>query len=146
MALILPFLLAFVGGATDFARAYAAWMTLESSARSAAEYVATTTTITTQPAALVAAQKAVCLESKSVPGFTPGIGPKPNETCVAPAVSVPTFTLSTDPASGASIANPIATVRVRVTLQFQTLFPYPFLPHDGWTLSGDNTYSVVRGR
>lgn len=145
MALILPFLLAFVGGATDFARAYAAWMTLESSARSAAEYVATTMTITTQPAALIAARKAVCLESKPVPGFTPGVGPNPDETCVAPAVSVPTFTLSTtDP--GASGPNPIATVHVRVTLQFQTLFPYPLLPHDGWTLSADNTYSVVRGR
>lgn len=145
MALILPFLLAFVGGATDLARAYAAWMTVESAARSAAEYVASDTTITTQTAATTAARKSVCLESTSAPGFTPGTGPEPNETCVAPAVSVPTFTLSTtDP--GASAANPIATVQVQVTLQFQTLFPYPMLPHDGWTLSADNTYSVVRGR
>jgi Flp pilus assembly protein TadG len=145
MAIILPFLLAFVGGATDLARAYAAWMTLESGARSAAEYVASDTTVTTQAAAEIAARKSVCLESTSVPGFTPGIGPKPNETCVAPAVSVPTFNLSTtDP--GATAKNPIATVRVRVTLQFQTLLPYPMLPHDGWTLSADNTYSVVRGR
>ena len=48
--------------------------------------------------------------------------------------------------TGASGANPIATAHVRVTLPFNTLFPYPFVPHDGWTLAADATYSVVRNR
>ena len=40
MALMLPFLLGFAGAATDFARAYQASITLESSVRNAAEFVA----------------------------------------------------------------------------------------------------------
>ena len=27
-----------------------------------------------------------------------------------------------------------------MTLPFNTLFPYPFVPHDGWTLTADSTY------
>jgi Flp pilus assembly protein TadG len=145
MALILPFLLAFVGGATDLARAYSAWITLESSVRSAAEYVASDPTVTTQAGALTMATKLVCLESQHTAGFTPGTGPVPDETCTAPAVTVPSFSVSTT-AVGASGANPIGTVHVRATLGFQTLIPYPFLPAGAWTLSADSTYSVVRGR
>jgi Flp pilus assembly protein TadG len=145
MALILPFMLAFAGGATDFARAYAASIALESSVRSAAEYVASDTTILTQADALTVATKVVCLESQDTAGFTPGTGPKPEETCTAPAVTVPSFSVSAT-APGASAANPIGTVHVRAELDFQTLIPYPFLPTGGWTLSADSTYSVMRGR
>ena len=48
--------------------------------------------------------------------------------------------------TGATAANPIATVHVHVALAFDTLFPYPFLPHGGWTLTAEATYAVVRGR
>lgn len=139
MALILPFLLAFAGGATDFARGYQAWMTLESGVRNAAEYVATNSADATTAA--TDARRIVCLEATVVPGFTPGTGTSPNETCTAPAVTVPSFSLGM-----VAAGDPIGTAHVHATLAFNTLFPYPFLPHGGWTLSADATYSVLRGR
>lgn len=143
MAIILPFLLAFAGGATDMARAYQAWLTIESAARNAAEYVATTSP--DAATALTDARRVVCLESQPAPGFTLGSPPNAITNCASPTVTVPSFTISTSQ-TGASAANPIATAQVRVTLPFNTLFFYPFVPHDGWTLTSDTTYSVVRGR
>ena len=32
------------------------------------------------------------------------------------------------------------TAHVQVQLQFNTLFPYPMVPHGGWTLKADSTY------
>jgi hypothetical protein len=146
MALILPFLLAFAGGATDLARAYQAWLTIESAARNAAEFVATNKTDVDAATALTDARRIVCLESQPAPGFTPGSPPNAIENCIAPTVTVvPPFVVSSTQI-GANGANPIATAHIRVTLQFNTLFPYPFVPHDGWTLTADATYAVVRGR
>ena len=143
MALILPFLLAFAGGATDLARVYQAQLTLESAVRNAAEYVATTSV--DSGAAALDAQRIVCLEASKVPGFVAGSGPKPLETCSAPAVTVPTFAISTT-ATGATAKNPIGTAKVSATLTFSMLFAYPFLPSHSWTLSADASYSVVRNR
>jgi len=143
MALILPFLLAFVGGATDFARAFQASITLESGVRNAAEYVAANSADST--AAQTDATRVVCLESTEVPGYTPGTGPQPDETCTNPGVTTTNFSVSTT-AVGASTRNPIGTVRVSASAPFDTLIPYPFLPEGGWTLHADATYSVVRGR
>jgi TadE-like protein. len=143
MALILPFLLAFAGGATDLARVYQAWLTLESGVRNAAEYVATNSA--NSGTAAVDAQRIVCLEASKVPGFVPGSGPKPLETCSAPAVTVPTFSTSTTDI-GATAKNPIGTAKVSATLTFNMLFAYPFLPSHAWTLSADASYSVVRNR
>ena len=70
MALILPFLLAFAGGATDMARAYQAWLTIESAARNAAEYVATTSA--DSATALTDAKHVVCTESQTAPGLHQG--------------------------------------------------------------------------
>jgi Flp pilus assembly protein TadG len=139
MALILPFLLAFAGGATDFARAYQASLTLESGVRNAAEYVATNSL--NASAAATDARRVVCLEATVVPGFTPGTGPNPNDNCTAPVVTISGFSVTTV-ASG----DQMGSVHVRATLPFNTLVPYPFLPHDGWTLQADTTYSVLRGR
>jgi Flp pilus assembly protein TadG len=139
LALILPFLLAFAGAATDFARGYQAWMTLESGVRNAAEFVATNSANAT--AAATDARRIVCLEATVIPGFTPGTGPSPNETCTAPVVTVPLFTLDV-----VAAGDPRGTAHVRATVPFDTLFPYPFLPAGGWTLSADATYSVLRGR
>lgn len=143
MALILPFLLAFAGGATDMARAYQAWLTIESASRNAAEYVATTSA--DAATALTDARHVVCQEAQTAPGFTEGMPPDPILNCTQPVVTVPSFDISASQL-GASAANPIATAHVRVTLPFNTLFPYPFVPHDGWTLTADATYAVVRGR
>jgi len=145
MALILPFLLAFAGGATDLARAYQAWLTIESAGRNAAEYVATNSA--DAATALTNAKQLVCQESQNVPGFTKGAGSGITaiKNCTAPITTVPSFTISTVQ-TGASAANPIATAHVRVKLAFNTLFPYPFVPHGGWTLTVDTTYAVVRGR
>jgi hypothetical protein len=143
MALILPFLLGFAGAATDFARAYQASITLESSVRNAAEYVALNSADATT--AGTDAHRVVCLESTNVPGFQPGSGPLPDETCTAPGVTVSSFDVSTT-SPGASALNPIGSADVHASVVFQTLLPYPFLPSGGWTLSADATYSVVRGR
>jgi Flp pilus assembly protein TadG len=145
MALILPFLLAFAGGATDLARAYQAWLTIESAARNAAEFVATNPADTTAALALVDARHVVCQESQPAPGFTPGSPPNAIQNCLSPTVTVPSFAVSTTQ-TGASAANPIATVHIRVTLPFNTLFPYPFVPHGGWTLTSNASYAVVRNR
>jgi Flp pilus assembly protein TadG len=139
LALILPFLLAFAGAATDFARAYQASMTLESGVRNAAEYVAANSANAT--AAATDARRVVCLEATVVPGFTPGTGLNPNDNCTSPTVTVSGFSITTV-ASG----DQMGSVHVTATLPFNTLFPYPFLPHDGWTLQADSTYSVLRGR
>jgi Flp pilus assembly protein TadG len=143
MALILPFLLAFAGGATDLARAYQAWLTIESASRNAAEFVATNSA--DAATALSDARHVVCQESEHIPGFVAGSQPNPVQNCTAPAVTVPSFAISTTQ-TGATAANPIATAHVHVTLAFNTLFPYPFVPHGGWTLKADSTYAVVRGR
>ena len=139
MALILPFLLAFAGGATDFARAYQASLTLESGVRNAAEYVATNSA--NAGAAATDAKRVVCLEAVGIPGFTAGTGVTPNENCTAPAVTVDSFSITT-----VAAGDPMGSVHVNATLPFNTLVPWPFLPHDGWTLSADATYSVLRGR
>jgi Flp pilus assembly protein TadG len=139
MALILPFLLALTGAATDFARAFQASMTLESGVRNAAEYVATNSLDAT--AGDTDARRVVCLEARVAPGFTPGTGLNPNETCTAPVVTISGFSVTTL-ASG----DQMGSVHVRATLPFNTLVPYPFVPHDGWTLQADTTYSVLRGR
>jgi Flp pilus assembly protein TadG len=138
MALILPFLLAFAGGATDFARAYQASLTIESGVRNAAEYVATNSLNAT--AAATDARRVVCLESTGVPGFTAGTGANPNDNCTAPAVTVDSFSVTTVG------ADQMGSVHVHATLPFNTLVPWPLLPHDGWTLAADATYSVLRGR
>lgn len=145
MALILPFLIAFAGGATDLARAYQAWLTIESAARNAAEIVATNVADTTQAAALADARHVVCVESQQAPGFVAGNPPNAIQNCASPVTTVPTFTISTTQ-TGASNATPIATVHVHVALQFNTLFPYPMVPQGGWTLTAEATYAVVRGR
>lgn len=141
LGLILPFLVAFVGGATDFARAYQAQVTLESAVRNAAEQIATGSTDATDAAA--DARRIVCLESSGIPGFTPG-GGGDEANCTDPSVTVLSFSVST--ASPGTTANPAASAQVRAAIGFQTLFPYPFIPSGGWTLSADESYSVLRGR
>jgi Flp pilus assembly protein TadG len=142
MALVLPFLLAFAGGATDMARAYSAWMTLQAATRNAAEYVATNSV--SVAAATNDARRVVCEEMQHVPGFTPGAGGA-IDTCTSPTTFVAAYTVSTV-AVGATFANPIATTHIRTTLHFHTLLPYPFLPHGTWTMVANSTYAVVRGR
>lgn len=140
LALILPFLLGFAGAATDFARGYQAWLTLESGVRNAAEYVATNSANSTVGA--TDARRIVCLESTRIPGFTPGAGTPPNNaTCTAPAVTLVTFATSV-----VAAGDTMGTAHVRATLGFDTLIPWPFLPNSGFTLSADATYSVLRGR
>lgn len=140
LALILPFLVAFVGGATDFARAFQASMTLESAVRTAAEQLATNSTDATDAAA--DAQRIVCLETRNIPGWTQGGGGP--ETCTAPSVSVVSFSVST--ASPGTAANPHGSARVQASVMFDTLFPYPFIPDGAWTLTADESYSVLRNR
>jgi Flp pilus assembly protein TadG len=144
-ALILPLLLTFLGATVDFARLFHGWITLQSATRAAAEYAATNTANSTS--ALTEARKVVCVQTQNLPGFQAGAGSPPTstETCTAPSVSIVSYTLSTT-AAGASTRYPIATVSVRSSLPFTTLFPYPFLPKGVWTLSSTQSYSIIQGR
>lgn len=138
MALLLPFLLALTGGAIDLARVYQAQMTLESATRNAAEYAATNSDDVTAPDD---ARRVVCLEMRQSPGFQTGIDG--DEKCDAPSVSL-SFSLS-ETAPGASHDNPIGTATVQTSIQFQTVVPYPMLPHT-ITLHAEATYSIIQGR
>lgn len=138
MALLLPFLLALMGGAIDLARAYQAQVTLQSATRNAAEFVASTSDELTAEAD---ARRVLCLEMRQAPGFQTGAGG--DEECVSPSVSV-TFTLSeTDP--GATEENPIGTANVSASAGFATVVPWPLLPHS-FTISAESTFAVIQGR
>lgn len=142
LAVVLPLLTAFLGGAIDLARVYQGWLTLQSATRNAAEYVATNDPDATS--AQTDARRIVCTEAQKVPGFTPGPG-SDVATCTAPTVTVLSYTRSAT-APGASSRYPIATVTVRSTLGFQMLFHWPMLPDGGWTLTATESYAVVQGR
>jgi Flp pilus assembly protein TadG len=143
MAMILPILLGLAGGATDLARAYQAWLTVESATRNAVEYVATkscgsdSTCVTNT--AVADAKKVICAEAQSAPGYTSG-----SPYCTSPAVTATVSASST--ATGATATNPIVTAQVTTNLQFRTLVPWPFLPNNTITLSSNRTYSVIYGR
>lgn len=140
LGIILPFLLAFVGGAADLARGYQAWMTIESATRNAAEYVAGHSTAAT---AEEDARRIVCLESQYAPGFVPGTGSDPTENCTVPTVTV---TFSSTTTGAGTPTNPLGTATVRVELPFDTMLPYPLLPSGGWTLAAETTFGVIQGK
>lgn len=136
-ALILPIMLAFVGGAVDFARAFQVWITLESATRDGAEYAATNATSATD--ALNQARAAVCTQAQKLPGFT-GTG----GNCSNPTVGVVEFSRST--AFPGSASNPLTRVTIHTELPFDMLFPYPFLNQGHWTITSTETYSIIQGR
>lgn len=145
-ALILPLMLGFLGLTIDFARVFQVWMTLESATRDAAEAAATNAT--TSAAALSLARQTICLQARRLPGFTPSASPSPNDItqCVAPNVTVPSFTLSTT-APGATSAYPIGSATVQTSVPFRTLFAYPFITQNGtWTVVTRGSFSIVQGR
>jgi TadE-like protein len=142
LALILPFLLTLAGGATDLARVYQAQLTLESAVRNAAEYVASTSA--DAAAAQADARRMVCLESRTIPGFRRGPGADGDASCLAPAITLSSFAVSST-ALGATVKNPIGSTQIRATVDFQTLLPYPFIPSQ-LHLAAGASYSVVRGR
>jgi Flp pilus assembly protein TadG len=142
-ALILPILLALVGAGVDFARGYAAQMTLQTAARNAAEAAAYDTTVTTQAQALTTARAGVCTESQRLPGFVAGPGGNV-ATCTQPSVSV-TWTKSTT-APGANQRYPLVTVTVTASLAFDTTIPWPLLPDGSWTLGTTESFSIMQGR
>ena len=138
-------LLGLAGGAVDLARAYQAWLTVESATRDAAEFVAvnscandkTCLTNTSQ----TDAQRVVCSQSTRLPGYVAGSGGTP---CTAPAVTG--SATASVAALGATANNPIITAQVRTTLDFRTLVPWPMIPNSTITLGSTKTYSVVWGR
>jgi len=141
LALVLPILMAMVGGAIDFARAYQASITLQSATRSAAEAAATESTDVAS--AESAARALVCEASQELPGFVAGPGGSVPE-CVAPAVTV-TFSRSTT-APGASTKYPLASATVQSSLDFELLIPWPMLPNGTWDLGSAQSYGVIQGR
>lgn len=145
LALLLPLMLAFLGLTIDFARVFQAWIALESATRDAAEAAATKAPDSSS--ALTIAQRTICLQAQTVPGFQRGGSPSPAdvERCAVPNVSA-AFNLSTT-AAGASSRYPIGTATIHASLPFSPLFPYPLITQDGhWTIATSATFSIVQGR
>ena len=140
-AMILPILLALVGAGVDFARGYAAQMTLQTAARNAAEAVAFDPAVTTGAQAQAKAQSVVCTEAQRLPGFVPGTGGDV-ATCTQPAVTA-TWTKS---ATAPGAKDPLVTVTVTTTLAFDTTIPWPLLPDGAWTLGTTESFSIIQGR
>lgn len=141
-ALLLPLLFTLFGAIVDMSRLYSSWITLEGATRDAAEYAATNATTSTE--ATTAALTVVCGQTRGLPGYRPDPG-NPSG-CLAPAVSVTSFSHSTS-VPGATTANPIATVTVSASVQFQAVLPLPLFTRNGsWTLSSVRTYSIAQGR
>lgn len=139
-------MLGFLGLTIDFARVFQVWMTLESATRDAAEAAATSATTSSSAQSL--ARQTVCLQARTLPGFQPSSSPSPNDVnqCVAPNVTVPSFSVSTT-AAGATSTYPIGSATVQTSVPFRTLFAYPFVTQNGtWTVVTRATFSVVQGR
>ena len=131
-----------VGAAVDIARLYQGWITLEGATRDAAEYAATNDK--TSSAASADAQRIVCGQAATLPGFAAPAGTP--TACTSPSVAVTSYALSTT-AAGASTKYPIATVTVTSTLPFRTFFGYPLFTQNGaWNLTSTQTYSIIQGR
>jgi Flp pilus assembly protein TadG len=146
-ALLLPVMLAFLGLTIDFARVFQVWITVESATRDAAEYAATTGTDSAD--ALTKAKKTVCLQAQNVTGFRRSALASPNDVqqCLAPTVTVVSFSRSTDPTIGASNNYPIGSATINVTIPFTPLFAYPFLTSNGTiTITSQASFSVAQGR
>ena len=141
-AILLPLLAALAGGAIDFARVYQASMALQSATRNGAESAATTTA--TSEAAQAEAQRVVCTETQRLPGFVAGSGGSV-PTCTDPDVTVTSFTYSTS-GSGFSASYPLVSATVYSELGFSLLIPWPFIPDGEWTLSTEQSFSVVQNR
>jgi len=144
--LVLPVLLAFLGLTIDFARVYQAWITLESATRDAAEAAATSSP--TSGDAQTQAQKTICLQTQSVPGFlrSAEAAPADVEQCVAPVVTVVSFDLSTT-APGYMDGHPIGTATVEARLPFSPIIAWPLITQGGqWTIVTRSTFSISQGR
>ena len=140
-AIILPILLALVGGGIDFARAFEGAMTLQSAARNAAEAAAYTSLSLSQ--AETNARAVMCAETQRLAGFVAGSGGNV-ATCTNPAITV---TYATDPtAPGANVRYPLVTVSVTTSLAFDLLVPWPLLPNGAWTLGTTQSFSIMQGR
>ena len=140
-AIILPVMLALVGGAIDFARVFQGSMTLQTAARNAAESAAFSSLDLAQ--ARTRARAVACTESQDLPGFQPGAGGNV-ATCVSPSVTV-TYSRSTT-APGANIKYPLVTATVTTALDFGLIVPWPMLPNGTWELGTTQSFSVMQGR
>lgn len=141
-AILLPLLAALAGGAIDFARVYQASMALQSATRNGAESAASSTA--TQSAAQTEAQRVVCTETQRLPGFVAGSGGSV-PTCTAPDVTVTSFTYTTS-GTGFSASYPLVSTTVETELDFGLLIPWPFISDGSWTLSTEQSFSVVQNR
>jgi Flp pilus assembly protein TadG len=147
-AIVLPIMLGLMGAILDYSRFNEQRVKLESATRDAAEYVARDKTVTNATLALPVAKRVICLQfglsATCVPPPTDPSRPVPN-------VTVPTWTACTtnDAVScpGGSAANPRVTANIASSLEFQTLFPYPFLTDRGATTLGATAeFKVLQGR
>jgi Flp pilus assembly protein TadG len=140
-AVILPILLALVGGGIDFARAFEGAMTLQTASRNAAEAVAYA--VTDPSLAEAHARAVVCAETQRLPGFVAGSGGNV-ATCTNPVMTV---TYTTDPtAPGANVRYPLVTVSVTTSLAFDLVVPWPLLPNGAWTLGTTQSFAIMQGR
>jgi Flp pilus assembly protein TadG len=146
-AIVLPIMLGLMGGILDYSRFNEQRLKLESATRDAAEFVARDKTVTNATLALPVAQRVICLQfglsATCVPPPSDPSRPVPNVTI--PAWSACTTNDATCP--GGSGASPRVTVGVAGSVEFQTLFPYPFLTDRGaTTLAAAAEFKILQGR
>ncbi len=140
-ALLLPMILGLVGAGIDFSRGFAASMTLESAARNAAEAAAFDATTLDEARGI--ARSVLCTEAQQLPGFVPGSGGDV-ATCTNPTLSVTYVRDETAP--GANQRYPLVTVTVAATIDFALAVPWPFIPHNTWTLGSTQSFEILQGR
>ena len=144
-ALILPVMLAFLGVTLDFARVFQAWITLESATRDGAEAAATNGTSTAN--ALDIAQRAVCIQSQNIPGFTRSTLTSPNDVqlCAAPTVTVVSFSRSTTAPNSALY--PLGSATIQARMNFSPLLSWPVITQNGtWTITSQASFSIIQNR
>jgi Flp pilus assembly protein TadG len=150
-SIVLPVLLTIVGVVIDASRVYQGWTNLESAARDAAQYLATSDTdpssgdYTTQ--GTNSDSKAVyILNTETGFTFTRSTTQGTLTNCNIPQVTT-TYTTDTSYGSGGSTSNPAGTARVIACMPFKTLFSYPFLTQNGaWIVRSDRSYTILVGR
>jgi Flp pilus assembly protein TadG len=111
--MLLPILTALLGATVDLARLYEQRVKLEAATRSAAEWVASDTAVTTSAQAATEAQALICAQFN--------LGP----TCTYPSVVVNTYTRSTSNPGTPDF--PQVTISLTATQPFSTLFPWPYI-------------------
>lgn len=152
---MLPALLLGMGLVIDFSRMYLVWVNLESGARDAAQYLATSAiddssgdyTVPGATANPTNDAKAIAILNAATNRTFGRSGSAALGACSAPMITTITRDLDTTTGSGGSAAYPVQQAEVLACIPFRTLFAYPLFTQNGdWILRSDRIYKTIVGR